>query len=91
MGADGREHSLHMENRSRLDVAGVERVESFDHAEVVLVTTQGVLRITGDSLHIRGLDLETGTCGVEGTVESLSYREGRGAGRRRSLLGRLVR
>jgi sporulation protein YabP len=80
-----------MENRARLDITGVERVESFDHEEIVLVTVQGMLRITGENLHIRGLDLESGACGVDGNVESLSYREGRSAERRRNLLSRMVR
>lgn len=89
-GARGR-HAVHMEDRGHLNITGVERVESFDHEEIVLVTVQGVLRIAGENLHIRGLDLEAGACGVDGTVESLSYREGKAVERRRSLLNRLVR
>lgn len=89
-GARGR-HAVRMEDRAHLDITGVERVESFDHEEIVLVTVQGVLRIVGDSLHIRGLDLEAGACGVDGAVESLSYREGKALERRRTFLTRLVR
>lgn len=84
-------HTVQMENRSHLDVTGVERVESFDHEEVVLVTLGGMLRITGSNLHIRGLDLEAGACGVDGSVEALSYKEGKSAERRHTLLNRLVR
>lgn len=83
-------HAVRLEERERLEVTGVERVESFDHAEVVLSTSLGTLRIAGENLHIRGLDLEAGTCGVDGSIESLTYREGRARERGRGLMRRLV-
>jgi sporulation protein YabP len=89
-GARGR-HAVRMEDRGHLDISGVEKVESFDHEEIVLVTVQGVLRIVGQDLHIRGLDLEAGVCGVDGKVDTLSYKEGKSVERRRTLLNRLVR
>jgi sporulation protein YabP len=90
-GAARARHSVQMDNRAHLQITGVERVEAFDHEQVVLVTSLGVLRIVGHDLHIQGLDLEAGSCGVDGSVESLSYREGRGGERRASLIARLVR
>ncbi len=89
-GARGR-HAVRMEDRGHLEITGVERVDSFDHEAIVLLTVQGMLRIVGRELHIRGLDLEAGVCGVDGMVESLSYREGKSAERRRTLMSRLVR
>lgn len=84
-------HAVTMLDRGHLDITGVERVESFDHQEIVLVTALGVLRITGENLHIQGLDLETGMCGVNGSVESLTYKDGKAAQRRGNMLQRLVR
>lgn len=84
-------HAVNMQDRGHLDITGVQRVESFDHEEIVLVTALGVLRITGENLHIQGLDLETGQCGVNGAVESLSYKDAKAAQRRGNMLQRLVR
>ena len=91
MGTGRGRHSVNMQDRGHLDITGVQRVESFDHQEIVLVTTLGMLRITGENLHIQGLDLEAGSCGVNGSIESLSYKDGKSAQRRGNMLQRLVR
>lgn len=68
-------HTLTLEERSRLCVSGVEEVESFDEAVIVMVTTQGTLVIRGEELHIEALNLEGGELRVTGQVESLSYED----------------
>ena len=75
------EHHLILEDRERLSVSGVEDVESFDETMVVMVTSQGVLVVRGEGLHIEKLSLDGGDLKVEGMVESLTYeadRRGRG-------------
>lgn len=84
-------HEVQLTDRGRLRLTGVQKVESFDHAEIVLLTTAGTLRVEGENLHIQGLDLERGVCGVDGTIASLSYHDGKSEPRRNGLLGRLVR
>jgi len=84
-------HGVQMQDRSKVQITGVQRVESFDHEEIVLRTVQGVLRVKGTGLHIQGLDLEAGACGVDGSIESLTYKDEKAAERRGNLLGRLVR
>ena len=84
-------HEVHLADRGQLRLTGVQKVESFDHEEIVLVTTAGMLRVQGENLHIQGLDLERGVCGIDGSVSSIVYREGRQDDRRGGLLGRLVR
>ena len=81
------DHHLILEDRERLSVSGVEDVESFDETMVVMVTSQGVLVVRGEGLHIEKLSLDGGDLKVEGRVESLTYeadRRGRGG-----LLSRL--
>ena len=70
-------HHLTLEDRERLTVSGVEEVESFDEATIVMVTAQGVLVVRGEGLHIEKLSLDGGDLKVEGMVESLSYEEPR--------------
>lgn len=87
-GTISRVHNVIMEGRARLSVSGVEEVDSFDEAEIVMVTTQGNLIIRGSGLHIDRLSLETGELSVEGLITDLSYEE---VGRTGSLWTRLFR
>lgn len=66
-------HHLTLEDRERLTVSGVEEVESFDEATIVMVTGQGVLVVRGEGLHIEKLSLDGGDLKVDGLVESLTY------------------
>ena len=82
------DHHLILEDRERLSVSGVEDVESFDETMVVMLTSQGVLVVRGEGLHIEKLSLDGGDLKVEGMVESLTYEADRG--RRGGLLSRLL-
>ncbi len=68
-------HSLRMEGREHLSVSGVTEVDSFDEFSVVAATTQGLLMIRGQRLHIDRLSLDVGELSVSGLVESLQYEE----------------
>ena len=81
-------HRLHLENRRRLTLSGVDSVESFDESSILLTTSQGALAIRGADLHIEKLSLDGGELRVEGSVDSLLY-EDDGERRGGSLLARL--
>ena len=66
-------HRLELDGRSRLIVSGVEDVERFDEAEIVMSTSEGTLIVTGDQLHIDKLTLDGGELHVDGHIESMSY------------------
>lgn len=68
-------HSISMENRCRLDVSGVEDVESFDETVIVMKTTQGDLIVRGSGLHIGKISLDVGQMSVEGAISELGYEE----------------
>lgn len=82
-------HRLHLENRRRLTLSGVDSVESFDESSILLTTNQGTLAIRGTGLHIEKLSLDGGDLLVEGLVDSLTYEEEDPRGG--SFLGRLFR
>ena len=82
MGFDEREgggavHHVILEGRERLSVSGVEEVERFDEEAVVMETSQGTLIVSGQGLHIEQLSLDGGELRVEGTIDALSYEDGR--------------
>jgi len=85
-----RQHDVVLKGRKDLSLTGVEKVDTFDEHEVVVITSLGSLSIQGQALHIRHLDLEKGDMHLDGQVESLAYREGQ-RGKRKGLLGRITR
>lgn len=73
--AQQKPHLLTLDDRKNLTVSGVERVESFDEAEVVMLTTGGNLIIRGSGMHMGKLDLEAGEARIEGLISELCYEE----------------
>ncbi len=67
------QHTLVLENRQKLSLSGVSDVESFDERSVVLFTSQGVLSISGEGLHINKLSIDNGEVDVEGDIYGLEY------------------
>ncbi|NBI07494.1 sporulation protein YabP [Senegalia massiliensis] len=65
--------NLSLENREKLNISGVEQVESFNESQIVIYTVRGSLTIKGESLNISKLNLEDGNVKIEGTIESLAY------------------
>ncbi len=66
-------HLISMENRSHLNATGVLDVDRFDERCVVLLTTQGVLTVEGEELHINRLNVENSEIAIEGTIDQLQY------------------
>jgi sporulation protein YabP len=66
-------HNIVMENRSKLNISGVNEVDSFDEKTIVLYTVQGMLTICGEDMHISKLNVENGDVAVEGEIWSLEY------------------
>ena len=70
-----RQHNIILESRSKMSVSGVENVDSFDDCELVILTSQGSLIVSGSNLHIDSLNLDTGDLLVDGLVTGLVYEE----------------
>ena len=70
-------HHIILEEREQLSVSGVEEVESFDENTIVMLTNRGTLIVRGEELHIEKLSLDGGDLKVEGTIDSLTYEDGR--------------
>lgn len=73
-------HTLHLEERSRLAVSGVEEVVSFDEGEVSVQTVKGLLIIRGSGLKVERLEKTSGDLTVSGAVTELCYEESAGSG-----------
>ena len=68
-------HKLLMTNRKGISLTGILDVISFDLREILLETSEGMLTIKGNDLHINRLPVEKGDLEVEGRVDALLYSE----------------
>ena len=70
------QHRLELEGREKLTVSGVEDVERFDEASIIMSTCAGTLVVTGENLHSGKLSLDGGELHVDGRIDSVSYEDG---------------
>lgn len=66
-------HSITLENRSKLIISGVLDVIGFDDETVLMETELGQLTVKGQNLKVLSFTVEVGTISVEGTVSALVY------------------
>jgi sporulation protein YabP len=66
-------HKVTLNNRRNGSFTGVLDVISFDIAEILLETEQGMLHVKGKDLHVNRLNLEKGEVDVEGLIEAFHY------------------
>ena len=83
-------HTLYIEEREKVRIGGVLEVLSFDEEGVMMETACGLLLLKGSGLHMGKLDLESGDVAVEGSVDSVTYSDGRMV-EKQSFLGKLFR
>ena len=83
--APGKNHTLTMENRQRAALTGVSEVLGFDENQVLLMTENGEIALTGEGLHVTKLMLEEGQLAVEGKIDGILYTQ---PSRRRGLFRR---
>lgn len=72
-GEEKEKNKLVLENRNRLNLNGVEDVESFSESSVTIQTNLGRLLIRGEKLHISKIDTDGGDFAVDGRINSLEY------------------
>ena len=90
MATKQRAHKVMLTNRRTCMVSGVADVLSFDLAEILLETDQGMLMIKGKDLHVNRLTLERGEVDIEGQIDSFTYSDaGQYGAKGESFLGRL--
>ena len=68
-------HRLSLDDRKTLCVSGVERVDSFDEREIIMLTSGGSLIIRGSDMHMAKLELTVGEAAVTGCISELCYEE----------------
>ncbi len=68
-----KEQILTLNNRKRLEITGVKKLESLNKTEFFVDTILGLLLVRGEDLEMQHLDIEKGILWIVGRVSSLSY------------------
>lgn len=66
-------HMVHIDNRERIEISGVTKVDTFNEDDVILHTVMGVLNIKGKNMKVNKLNVDTGDMLIEGMVYSMHY------------------
>lgn len=67
--------SLRLENRSELELTGVEDVISYSESGIELSTNMGMLRITGDRLKLLSVSTGNKTAQISGRIDAMEYKK----------------
>ena len=78
-------------SRARMELTGIEEVESFSETEIVLVSSLGRIAVNGSGLKIGRFSAERGTLSLTGRVDGISYWEERETEGRRGIFAKLFR
>lgn len=67
-------HGITLDNRKKLNMTGIEAVESFNDKLVqVRVNANVVLAVKGTNLNVSKFNTDNGTLSIDGDVEELRY------------------
>ena len=64
---------VYISARKKLQVTGINKIESLNNEEFLIDTKMGLLLIEGTNLVMQQLDIEKGQIWIEGTINSLGY------------------
>lgn len=66
-------HELKLENRNKLSITGINKIDSLNSDEFLIQTNQGLLLVRGENLVMQQLDIDKGNIWIEGNVIGLEY------------------
>ncbi|QNO14864.1 sporulation protein YabP [Alkalicella caledoniensis] len=90
---ENKEHKLVLTNQKKLEITGIEEVDSFNQEEIILVTFDNdLLAIKGEDLNVKNLSTDVGKVSIEGTVYEIIYAADKDSGKKgKGIIGKLFR
>ena len=84
-------HELKISDRSNMFLTGIQKIDSFDSEEFLMESTMGIILLKGENLEIIKLDTHDGNVRIKGTINSLSYLDGKTKQKEEKFLARLFK
>ncbi len=78
-------------SRRRMELTGIEEVESFTEEQITVASSLGMIAIEGKNLKIESFQTECGSLIINGEVDSLYYYGKQENGEKRGILAKLFR
>ncbi len=78
-----------IEDRNKINITGVEQVDSYNDNTIVLSTIKGGVSIKGEGLNISKLNIDDGSLNISGLINSLTYISKEGTPK--NLMGRIFK
>ena len=70
-------HSISINERKNIVVTGVKKIDSFDNEEFLMESVMGIILLKGQDLEIVKLDTHDGRVSIKGTINSMTYDDGK--------------
>lgn len=84
-----REQNVCLFSRNRMEISGVDEVESLTEEQVILSSDLGMIAIEGHGLKMESFSTERGEVKLVGEIDGLYYYGKREKSERRGVLGKL--
>ncbi len=70
-------HEVKMVDRNVIYLTGIDKIISFNNEEFVMESVMGNIRLTGEGLEVVKLDTHDGIVSIRGSINSLTYNDGK--------------
>ncbi len=87
---DNTKHEVKIVDRSLIYLGGIDKIISFDSEEFLMESVMGIILLKGENLEIVKLDTHDGVVSIKGTINSMTYDDGKKKDNE-SLLGKLFK
>ena len=68
-----KEQRITLDNRKRLELSGVKKLESLNKEEFFVLSVLGLILVKGNDLEMQHLDIEKGLLWITGYISSITY------------------
>jgi len=85
------EQNVCLFSRRRMELTGIEEVESFGEEQITLRTELGMIAVDGRGLKIENFSTEKGELKIVGEFDSFYYYGNKDTGEKKGLFGKLFK
>lgn len=78
-------------SRKRMELTGIEEVESFTEEQIVLSSVLGMIAIEGKGLKIESFSMEMGELKLNGEIDSFYYYDKKSSGEKTGVFAKLFK
>lgn len=87
-----KDNIIKLENRNKLEITGVKKIESLNSEEFVVNTSLGIITILGEKLEMVHLDIDKGILWISGQIDCISYnKDAKPKEKKQSFLGKVFK